>query len=65
MESVDVQRAGEVDERVAQIAARRSESPAQVRAALEKAGRLRELERGITEDKVFTHLLGKNTVEDA
>ncbi len=56
---------GEVDERIAQIASRRSESPAQVRAALEKAGRLRELERGITEEKVFAHLMGKNTVEDA
>ncbi len=55
----------DVGERIAQIAARRNETPAQVRAALEKAGRLRELERGITEDKVFTHLLGKNTVEDA
>ncbi len=55
----------DLGERIAQIAARRNETPGQVRAALEKAGRLRELERGITEDKVFTHLLGKNTVEDA
>jgi hypothetical protein len=36
-----------------------------VRAALDKAGRLRELERALTDDNVFAHLLGQNTVEDA
>jgi len=51
--------------RIAEVARRRGESPAAVRAALEKAGRLRELERSITEDNVFTHLLGQSTVEDA
>jgi trigger factor len=50
--------------RIAEIAARRGEPPAAVRAALEKAGRLRELERSITEENVFTHLLGQSTVED-
>ncbi len=50
--------------RIAEIAQRRGETPAAVRASLEKAGRLREMERSITEDNVFTHLLGKNTVED-
>jgi trigger factor len=57
--------AGEVDARVAEIAARRAEPPHAVKAALEKAGRLRELERSLTEEKVFAHLLGLSTVEDA
>jgi len=50
--------------RIAEVAQRRGETPAAVRAALEKAGRLRELEHSITEENVFTHLLAKNTVED-
>ncbi len=50
--------------RIAEIAQRRGETPAAVRASLEKAGRLREMERSITEENVFTHLLAKNTVED-
>jgi len=56
--------AADLDERIAQVAARRQEAPGAVRAALEKGGRLRELERSITEDKVFTHLLARNAVED-
>ena len=47
------------------VAARRGESPAAVKASLEKANRLRELERAITDEKVFTHLLGRNAVDDA
>jgi trigger factor len=54
-----------LDARVAEVARRRGETPAAVRAALEKAGRLRELERSITEENVFAHLLGQSTVEDA
>ena len=54
-----------IDERIAEIAARRGESPASVRAALEKGNRLRELERSITDENVFAHLLGKSTVDDA
>jgi len=54
-----------VGARIADVARRRGETPAAVRAALEKAGRLRELERSITEENVFTHLLGQSTVEDA
>jgi trigger factor len=55
----------EVDGRVAEIAQRRGESPGAVRAALDKAGRLRELERSLTDDKVFAHLLGLSTVDEA
>jgi trigger factor len=54
-----------VSARIAEVAKRRGDTPAAVRVALEKAGRLRELERSITEENVFTHLLGQNTVEDA
>jgi trigger factor len=54
-----------LDARVAELARRRGETPAAVRAALEKAGRLRELERSITEENVFAHLLDQSTVEDA
>jgi trigger factor len=55
----------ELDARIAELAARRSETPAAVYGALEKAGRLRELERSITEEKVFAHLLALSEVEDA
>jgi trigger factor len=55
----------ELDARVAEMAQRRSESPGAVYAALEKAGRLRELERSITEEKVFAHLLALSEIEDA
>lgn len=55
----------ELDARVAEVAARRGEPAHAVKAALEKAGRLRELERSLTEEKVFAHLLGLSTVEDA
>jgi trigger factor len=55
----------ELDARIADLAARRGETPAAVYAALEKAGRLRELERSITEEKVFAHLLAQSEVEEA
>jgi trigger factor len=55
----------EIEVRIAEVAARRSQPPAVVRAALDKAGRLRELERSITDDKVFAHLFGLSTVEGA
>jgi trigger factor len=51
--------------RIAEIAQRRGESPAAVRASLEKANRLRELERATTDENVFAHLLGQSTVDDA
>jgi trigger factor len=54
-----------LDARIADLARRRGESPAAVRATLEKAGRLREMERSMTEENVFTHLLAQSTVEDA
>jgi trigger factor len=53
----------DIDERVADVASKRGADAGQVYASLQKAGRLREIERSITEDKVFKHLLEKNTVE--
>jgi trigger factor len=52
----------ELDERVAEFATARKASPSEVYASLQKAGRLREIERSITEEKVFTWLLNQNTV---
>ena len=55
----------ELEQKVAELAARRGTSVAELRAALEKAKRLRDLERGLTEEKVFTFLLSQSTVESA
>jgi trigger factor len=52
----------EVDERIAETAAKRKANVAEVYASLQKAGRLREIERGVTEEKVFKWLLERNTV---
>jgi trigger factor len=53
----------DVDARVAEVAAKRNSDAGQVYASLQKGGRIKELERGITEDKVFAWLLERNTVE--
>lgn len=55
----------DVDERVEKIAEARNESPSQIYSQLQKSGRLQELEREITEERVFTWLLEKNTVSPA
>jgi trigger factor len=55
----------DVDDRVAEVAQKRGAEPGQVYASLQKAGRLKEIERSITEDKVFAWLLERNTVEQA
>ncbi|HVZ77290.1 MAG TPA: trigger factor [Gemmatimonadaceae bacterium] len=52
----------DVDDRVAEVAKNRGVEPGQVYASLQKAGRLKEIERSITEDKVFAWLLERNTV---
>ena len=53
----------DIDERVADVAKKRNAEPGQVYASLQKAGRLQEIERAITEEKVFKWLLERNTVE--
>src|ERR1041385_1267080 len=55
----------ELDQRLAELAARRGTPAAELRASLEKAKRLRDLERGLTEEKVFAFLLSQSTVEPA
>ena len=55
----------EIDERVAALAAGRNMPVGQLYAQLEKAGRLRELERSLTEEKAFAWLLQQSTVADA
>lgn len=52
----------DIDERIAEQAERRKTSPGQLYASLEKAGRIKEIERSITEDKVFRWLLDRNEV---
>lgn len=55
----------DVDGRIAEIAKRRNVEPGQVYTSLQKAGRLKELERNLTEEKVFDHLLEQSTIKDA
>ena len=53
----------DIDDRVAELAQKRGADPGQVYAQLQKAGRLKEIEHSLTEEKVFAWLLERNTVE--
>ena len=53
----------DIDDRVAELATKRNADPGQVYASLQKAGRLKEIEQGLTEEKVFKWLMDRNTVE--
>ena len=53
----------DIDDRIAEVAAKRNQDPGQVYASLQKANRLSEIERSITEERVFAWLLERNTVE--
>ena len=53
----------DLDERIAEMAEKRGVNPGQLYASLQKANRLQELERSITDDRVFKWLLEQNTVE--
>lgn len=55
----------DVDARVQELATARNMQAGQLYAQLEKAGRLRELERSLTEEKAFAWLLQQSTVVDA
>jgi trigger factor len=55
----------DVDGKVAELAEKRRVEPGALYASLQKAGRLRELERSITEERVFLWLLARNTVDQA
>jgi trigger factor len=52
----------DLDDRIAEQAEKRGANPGQIYAQLEKSGRLKEMERGLTEDKVFKWLLDRNDV---
>jgi trigger factor len=52
----------DIDDRVADVASKRGAEPAQVYASLQKAGRLKEIERNITEEKVFSWLSERNEI---
>ena len=54
-----------MDGRVAQMAEARGVPAGQLYAQLEKAKRLPELERSLTEEKVFDFLLKQSTVDEA
>ena len=49
--------------RIAELAEKRNMKPGELYAQLEKAKRLRSLERDITDRKVFDHLLSLSTIE--
>ena len=53
----------EVAAKIDELATRRGMPADQLRASLEKAKRLRDLERSLTEEKVFAFLLSQSTVE--
>ena len=52
----------DVDDRVGKVAEQRKSDPGQVYAQLQKAGRLPEIERSITEENVFEWLTARNEV---
>ena len=54
----------ELDERIAQMAEARGVPAGEVYGQLQKANRLQELERAITEEKVFGYLLSQSTVDE-
>jgi trigger factor len=54
---------GDIDERVASVAQRLNKGAGEVYAKLQKEGRIRDMERSITEDKVFAWLTEKNVIE--
>ena len=55
---------GELDQRVGELAAARGVPAGQLYGSLQKANRLSELERAITEEKAFAHLLQQSTISE-
>ncbi len=52
----------DIDDRIAEQAAERKMDVGQLYAALEKGGRIKDMERTITEDKVFKWLMDQNDI---
>ena len=55
----------DIDARIAELAASRGVDAGQVYTSLQKADRLRDLERALTEEKAFAFLLSQSTVDEA
>jgi trigger factor len=55
----------DLDARIAELAAARNLPPGELYGSLQKANRLSELERSLTEEKIFDFLLKQSTVEEA
>ncbi len=55
----------DIDARLAELATKSGTDAGKLYASLQKSGRLKELERTITEDRVFAWLLERNEVETA
>ena len=53
----------DLDDRITEQAEKRGVNPGQLYAKLEKSGRLKEIERSLTEEKVFQWLLERNEVK--
>jgi trigger factor len=53
----------DIDDRITEQAEKRGVNPGQLYAQLEKSGRIKEIERSLTEDNVFRWLLEKNEVQ--
>lgn len=53
----------DIDDRITEQAEKRGVNPGQLYAQLEKNGRIKEIERSLTEDNVFRWLLEKNEVQ--
>jgi len=53
----------DVDDKVAELATERGVETGELYVQMEKAGRLKELERTVTDEKVFSWLIARNTVE--
>jgi trigger factor len=52
----------DIDDRIAEQAERRKISPSELYMAMEKAGKLKEIERSITDEKVFKWLIDNNEI---
>ncbi len=55
----------EIDEKIEELAKTRNTDPGKIYAALQKENRIKELERSITEDKVFKFLLDQSTITES
>jgi trigger factor len=53
----------DIDDRLSEQAEKRGVNPGQLYAQLEKSGRLKEIERSLTEDKVFKWLMERNEIQ--